>query len=233
MFSPFGSLGRYLSRAVALAGVNKVSAQWFYDPMITSVAPIIGANAPPWISNRTAVIGTTVGLAVQGGVQRLSVTGAAGAGFSAIENNANGACMFTGFGTSKWYFCTRARSTTGVTATEGAYSGITDGAGAIQLRVGLNGRASTAFWTLAHGAFNAVAASVISTVAVDTNFHDFEMWCVGNGNINWAIDGVTQTALAAPAVTDGHIIVLVEIAAADVTANWDTDDICAVWESAV
>jgi hypothetical protein len=231
MQAPFGAMGRYLTRAVALTGMSKLLMQWFYDPMIMGLNVTTGTSKPPWQVNNTAVVGTHPGVVVQGGVQRVAVTGGGGGGFSAFEIDTNGSCQFKALQTSKWYYAARARSLTGVSATSGAYGGFKDVTGANVVRVGLNGRASTTNFSIAHGAFNAVTASQTGP-AVDTNFHDFEMWCVGDSILHWAMDGVEQTTLAAPAFTDMFIIVIVENGNADIDVSWDTDDVCAVWESA-
>lgn len=224
MLSPFGNYGRYLARAIALTGMSKVLGEPFYDPMYMGFnAAAVPALKGPWVVNRTAGIGTTAGVALPGGVQRIGVTGGGAAGFSAFDLDANGACLFHAI-TELWYFGYRARSLTGVTATEGAYVGLVDAAGVNVLRVGLNGRASTTNFSIASGVFNTVVTSQVGP-AIDTAFHDFEMWMDVSGSVGWAVDGVTQTPLAAPAFTDMHPFGIVEIAAVDVTCAIDVDNV--------
>lgn len=226
MFAPFGNYGRYLQRAIALANMTKLLGEPFYDPMYQGFgAAAVPAVKGPWIVNRTAAIGTTTGVALPGGVQRIGVTGGAGAGFSAFEMDANGACLFHTLGTERWYMAFRMRSLTGVTATEGAYVGLVDSAGANVLRIGLNGRASTTNFSIASGLFNTVVSSQVGP-AINTAFHDFEMWLIAaTGEVGWAVDGVSQTPLAGPAFTDMHAFGIVEIAAADVTCSLDIDNV--------
>ncbi len=228
MLAPFGNYGRYLQRAIALVattGMNKLTGEPFYDPMYTGFNAVAGTVVGPWLVNRTAIIGTTTGLALQGGVQRIGVTGGGAAGFSAFDLNGYGACLFHTLGTERWYTAYRARSLTGVTATEGAYVGLVDAAGTNCLRVGLNGRASATNFSIASGLFNTVVTSQVGPT-IDTAFHDFEMWSVAaTGGVGWAVDGITQTELAGPAFTDMHLFGIVEIAAADVTCTLDIDNV--------
>jgi len=225
MFAPLGNLGRYLARAIALTGMSKLLGEPFYDSMYSGFnAAAVPATKGPWIVNRTAAIGTTTGIALPAGIQRIAVTGGGAAGFSAFEMDANGAVLFHTLGTERWYMAYRARSVTGVTATEGAWVGLVDAAGTNCLRVGLNGRASVANFSIAQGLFNTVVASQ-NGPAIDTAFHDFEMWSNADGTVQWSVDGVAQTALAGPAFTDMHILGIVEIAAADVTCSLDVDNV--------
>ncbi len=152
------------------------------------------------------------------------MTGGGAAGFSAFDMDANGACLFHTLGTELWYTAYRARSLTGVTATEGAYVGLVDAAGANCLRIGYNGRASTTNFSVVAGLFNTVVTSQVGP-AIDTAFHDFEMWSDINGDVNWAVDGVAQTVLTGPAFTDMHLFGIVEIALADVTCTIDIDNV--------
>lgn len=94
------------------------------------------------------------------------------------------------FRTSKWYAYWRAAVSTAIDANTQASFSVGNFAGNSDIDVGVRGAASTANWAIffrdPSGA--TIRSATATAVAIDTNYHDWEIWNDGT-NFNIAIDG--------------------------------------------
>ena len=232
---PFGSLGRYLARAVALAGISKTAAQFVYDPFLITATPLPAGGSISSSGWLQTVFGSGAGTAnlIRGGVYQLSNGGASSGCVEELNTEAAGAAV-TNVQTDKWYMAARMKLTGGIGATSEAWIGIRNNAADLHLKVGAIGAVSTANWSVSNGPLGTSDKGQAGAVAINTNFHDFEMWNAGNNNVRWAIDGVEQTAFGTTELNvDGHPAMVVYESSVTVTGRFlDVDDIFMMFESA-
>jgi len=206
--------------------MNPLLMQWIFDPMVGTLNTVTN---PFWKPNNAA--GCSInGIAVRGGVQQFLVPGGVGGQAEAVYDNSPGQLIDT-FANTKWYVAGRCRLNAADADTY-AYIGLLSGAFNTTIRVGLNGGASATNWSLAYGAVHAETASVLLG-AIDANFHDFEMWCDGTGNVFASVDEGAAVSIAVGAITGGRLFLHVfNTLLAAAQREWDVDDACAVFESA-
>jgi hypothetical protein len=119
-------------------------------------------------------------------------------------------------GHGRFYMASRMRVPTGTPADGLAIFGITDGAAPIL--VGYSGTTSVAKWML----FGA-GTSALSTVNLDANWHDIEVWCDAT-NYYLSVDAETPVVMppaAAPATQMNPYVQVVSGAAVAVTGQYD------------
>lgn len=191
-----GPAGIYLARGLALTGLpNDPSMSWWFDDF----TGIDSAQAAPWTqfnagsgARLTAVAGTA------GGVVRIS-TGATGASISSASTTA-GAVQSEA--TTKWYAAQRFRVITAIDAVTFAIAGLVNFANTKTLAVGVIG-ALNAVNFIAQYDGNFAGSSLNLGVPIDTAFHVFEMYCLGDSVIRARIDGGAEvSAVQSAAPTD-------------------------------
>jgi len=182
-----GSLSTALSRAQTLLGSTMTRVMgseletnsWF-------VATPTGTGTVTLSSTDNSGVVTCASGGTAGGVARLRPVG-----LGVLLSNPT---------TSLWYFSSRSKLTTAIDAQ--AYVGIGIGdlsAGAPALFIGgIGSRSTTNFaYDILNNAGSAAANGSLG-VALDTSYHQFEMW--GNtSNLNIAMDGVVKVTIAIPA----------------------------------
>jgi hypothetical protein len=175
-----------LQRAISLVGGpmgDPRNVAPFFDDFWGSVVgnPI----SPGW--RQPAPAGTGAGSFVvaggAGGVHQLT-TGATAA--SSISNVTDSPAIFTVSG-APWYCAHRSKITTAVDAQAIVYGGLQNSAANKTLAAGFFGALSAANFVVQYDG-NEAGSFVDLGVAVDTAFHIFEMWGVGDGKIHCAID---------------------------------------------
>jgi hypothetical protein len=132
------------------------------------------------------------------GVSQIGPAGAAGE--SVVANQQTGL----------WYFYMRAAIVTALDSVAVVTGGLSStGLSGPMARIGGNGAVSTGFFSgVTTNAGNAQVGSAITTVALDTNYHDFEMWNNGT-TLTFAVDGITATTPSTNAASaPGGVLVI-------------------------
>lgn len=184
----------YRDRAVSLLGLSPANAVEDFDDYVRS-------NADPW-TDAAGGAGSATGpvTAEGGGVWYLE----SGTGGGNRQQAAEGSFITTTT-TKKWYFAVRMKC--GTTAAAGAhyafgfrnYTG-----GGNSLVVGVVGSLDASNFIVQHsGDF---AGSHVDLAASDTNYHIFEVWCLGDSVIHARMDGGAEvTATQSVACTSAQL----------------------------
>ncbi len=193
---PGTALSTYLLRAINQAGITD-PAYWFDD--FTQGATQAGPNQ--YISYATNGTHDIMVAGMAGGICRESTTGTLG---SQVGFNGAGT-IASDLKTGRWYQAHRMAVPTAVDAQCNAAIGQYNQASTLSIMGGVFGANSTGFYSFQYDGDRA-GSFITSAVAVNTAFHIFEMWGVGDNILHARIDnGAEQTATLTSAVTSTHI----------------------------
>lgn len=191
-----GPAGIYLARGQGFTGLpNDPALSWWFDDL----TGIDNAQTAPWTQFNSGSGARLANVpATSGGVVRIS-TGATGASISSASTTA-GAVQSEA--TTKWYVATRFRVITAVDAVAFALAGLINFANTKSLALGVIGALSAANFIVQYDG-NFAGSFVSLGVAIDTNFHVFEMYSLGDSVIRARIDGGAEvSAVQSAAPTD-------------------------------
>lgn len=187
------------ARATGLVGIaDPRNAAWLFDDFLESAASL--TQPLGWLP---ANVGTGAGLMAitdeGGGVHQISTGATAASSVVSINDSA----QIRNAATAPWYCATRQKITTAVTAASVAAGGLGDLAATKSIAAGFVGPLNAANFVFQYDGLEPAGSIINSGVAVDTAYHVFEMWCLGDSKIHCAIDygpdlgGVAMAAAAA------------------------------------
>lgn len=199
-----------INTGVAVAGFPATGAPnafgSFWDDWLKAEA---AAVVDGWTPTPGGVAGTVVlSSGVAGGVIRL----ASGATLNGGIRENSVLAVVNSTGASRWYQATRARFPLAVDAETMAAVGLLDMTPAKSISIGVHGSSSAVNFTVNYDGVvgtlgvNPPSGSFVSTgKAIDTAFHLFEMWCVGDNILHARVDsGAEVTATMAAASVIGN-----------------------------
>lgn len=197
---PARALDEFLrSRAASLIGIGSdfKNVDFFMDDLdrCTGGVPV------GWTASIAGTGAGAVNLTDEGGGVHQATTGATAASHAYYVG---GAPLIRAVGTVPWYHACRFKITTAVTAQSQLYCGLRDVTTTKTLAPGFWGALNAANFVVQYDGNE--AGSIINLgVAVDTAYHVFEMWGLGDSKLHAAIDygpdlgGVTMSAAPANA----------------------------------
>jgi hypothetical protein len=174
-------------RALAKIGRSVGSVQnvaWIFDDLLTNnSSPTIPGGWNVSFSGTGA--GDMRGVTDEGGGYYQQTTGATAASFALAQ--AESPCIRNA-GTSPWYFATRSKLTTAVTAQTTAWGGLVNtNAGTISIAAGFFGALHATNFVVQYDG-NEAGSFVNLGVAADTASHIIEMWSNGDAKLHCSFD---------------------------------------------
>jgi hypothetical protein len=206
----------YLQTGQQLAGLGSdVAYQW---EEFTSFTTALGPGIP-W---QPGVAGTGAASnpgSLSGGVYRIT----SGATAASIYNLYANTSMVANNSTSRWFMAMRFRVQTAITAQTIAAAGIWDINTNGSTTVGVFGANSTTNFVVQYDGSR--TGTFLSTgKSIDTSFHVFYLWCVGDNKIHVIVDGGTEASatMGVPAASNSMYLTVGNGTDA-VTRNLDID----------
>lgn len=186
------SIDEYLrSRAASLIGSlgGPQFANYFFDDLSSNINNTGLATGWQWTPTNSGNLAWPNDEA--GGVQEV-VTG--GTAASRGQNKTLSPFVRAG-GTVSWYCAFRSKLTTGVTAQTKALCGLVNAAANATIAAGFFGALNASNFVAQYDG-NEAGSSIDLGVAVDTAYHVFELWCLGDSKLHCAIDFGADKAAA-------------------------------------
>jgi len=174
-------LAQAMSRIGGLPDPDPKNVGFLFDDLTEAAT----ANIPDgWVEQLINTGATTLAVGTEGGgVSQLST----GVGASSNANHTTKSPIIRAVGTVPWYFAGRMKITTAVTAQSTAATGLLDVAGTKTLYCGFIGGLSAVNFGFQYDGIG--TGTFLNTgVAVDTNWHVFEIWGLGDGKLHAAFD---------------------------------------------
>jgi hypothetical protein len=166
----------------SIGGASVVA--WFWDDFQWQ-----GASQAVAMGWSQQLVGTGAGATLLndegGGVHQLTTGATAASSATAFTNPP----LVRNVSTTPFYFATRIKLTTAITAQTIAVSGLINAVlGTKTIAVGAVGALSAVNFVLQYDGLVPAGSFASFGVALDTNFHTFEVWAVGDGKLHFAID---------------------------------------------
>lgn len=196
-----GALGIYLARGLTLSGLpNDAALSWWFNDFVqeNAAATIFG-----WAPFNSGTGAHVTGLAAtSGGVVRVGTGATAGS----ISSASTVSGVVQSEATTRWYVAKRFRITTAVDAAALLNAGLSNFANNKTVMCGFNGALNATQFVLQYDGNFAGSAQSFG-VAVDTAFHVFEMYSLGDSAIRARMDGGAEvSAVQASAPTDSMFL---------------------------
>lgn len=161
---------------------SAVNVAWYFDDFFGNVNNVGLANG--WAFTPTGSGNLSLQLNDEGGGVQQTTSGSTAA---SRGSNQTVSPAIRAAGTVAWYVAHRTKITAAVTAQTKAYSGLLNAAATGTIVSGILGNLSAANFVVQYDG-NEAGSFVSLAVAVDTNYHVFEVWCLGDVKLHCDID---------------------------------------------